>query len=431
MNRVLLSILVMTILSGCLSSDSVKPSKKLTKVEDFKPNKKAFELEDMYIMFALRAEQIKDYVRASEFYSILYEKSNKKEYLYQYIKSLLIQRKSLSVIKIIDENNSKKFDYKLEKMKIIALVQLSEFEKAEVIALNLVSQTKKIEDSLLVADIYIKEKKFQTAYDYLRDKYLEDYNEEILDKLSFVLYQHLKKVKEAISMLENHSKTHGYSLKISARLIDIYTKEQNLDGLLNTYLKVYEINKSDKVATKILQIYEYKKDYLNSVDFLEKTSFDNLKLLQIYLGLKNYKKAYMLENKLYEENGDIKHLANSAIYQYESLEDKNNKKSLDEIVEKFKKVMLEEENSSYLNYFGYLLIEQNLDVKKGMEYVKKALVIDPDSYYYLDSLAWGYYKLGKCKKASKYMDRVVELEGGVNQEVVEHLDAINRCKKIK
>ena len=81
----------------------------------------------------------------------------------------------------------------------------------------------------------------------------------------------------------------------------------------------------------------------------------------------------------------------------------------------------------YLNYLGYILIDHNIDVKKGMDYVKKALKNEPNSAYYLDSLAWGYYKLGNCKRADAIMQKVVALGEGDQPEVKEHIEMIKKC----
>jgi len=48
--------------------------------------------------------------------------------------------------------------------------------------------------------------------------------------------------------------------------------------------------------------------------------------------------------------------------------------------------------------------------------------------YYLDSLAWGYYKERDCDKAYKMMKRVVDEEGLEEPEIIEHWDAIKQCK---
>jgi Tfp pilus assembly protein PilF len=80
---------------------------------------------------------------------------------------------------------------------------------------------------------------------------------------------------------------------------------------------------------------------------------------------------------------------------------------------------------------GYILIDHDVNIQEGMQYVQKALEKEPDSSYYLDSLAWGHYKLGECQEASEIMKKVVNLEGGDNAEVLLHIKAIEKCLKMK
>ncbi|NPA59237.1 MAG: hypothetical protein GXO30_02055, partial [Epsilonproteobacteria bacterium] len=129
--------------------------------------------------------------------------------------------------------------------------------------------------------------------------------------------------------------------------------------------------------------------------------------------------------------GEIEKLGQSAIFEYESYEDKNDKAMQKKIIKKLKKVIMLKKIPLYLNYLGYLLIDHSIDVKKGISYVKEALKQDESSAFYLDSLAWGYYKLGQCKKASTIILKANSLEGGNDPEVLEHIKIINRCKKRK
>ncbi len=99
------------------------------------------------------------------------------------------------------------------------------------------------------------------------------------------------------------------------------------------------------------------------------------------------------------------------------------------VIAKLQEVIETKKEGMYLNYLGYLLIDHDIDVKKGIEYVKEALKIEPDSIYYLDSLAWGYYKLGDCKEAAKVIKRVENIDGSDNEEVVKHIEAIEKCNK--
>ena len=101
------------------------------------------------------------------------------------------------------------------------------------------------------------------------------------------------------------------------------------------------------------------------------------------------------------------------------------------IIKRLETVIKTKEDSLYLNYLGYLLIDHNIDVKKGISYVKRALKIEPNSIYYFDSLAWGYYKLGQCEKANTIMKKIIKLNGDSDDEVITHINSINRCLKLK
>lgn len=414
-------IILLFLFGGC-SNIAPHPKKSLAGV-------KVFENEDALIMYALRAEQLRDYASAAKIFNTLYEKSNKKEYLYNSLQSKLNMYDSQSVIDKVDEITKGSLDdYYLVRIKIIALLQQERLEEAKNLALKLVDKSDAVDDYLLVSDIYVKQGKFNTAAKYLERAYTQDYNEKILDKLSIVLYVNLQRKKDAIAQLETHSRVYGCSELICNRLLGFYSNDNNIDGLLSTYLRLYKINSSKEIARKIVQLYAYKKEYIKLMTFLENSKSDDDTLLQLYVTTQNYIKAYPLADKLYAKTGDIEYLGKSAIYEYESSPNRDDKELLDRVVDKLSRVVKEYPNPLYLNYYGYILIDHGIDVKEGMKYVNKALESEPDSPYYLDSLAWGYYKLGNCKKASEIINRVSKMEGGDVAEVQEHVKAINKCK---
>ena len=422
MIKFLLFVFVALLFSAC-SPAQPKPKQELSK-----PNQKAFAQEDMYILFALRAEEINDRASASKLFTTLYEKSDKKEYLYRSLQNDLVMKKYDEVIRRVDALD-KGDDAYLVRLKIIALMGLKKFHKAQTLAVELLNRTQEVNDYLLVGDIYVQLGQFGEAVKYLESAYVKDYNERILDKMSIILYVNLQRKKDAIAQLETHTRVHGCSALICRRLIGFYSNENNIDGLLSVYLRLYTLNKDAELAKKIVQIYAYKKDYVKMMDFLENSRSDDKTLLQLYANTKNYTKAYPLATAIYRETGESTFLGQSAIYEYESAEKKDDKKMLNEVVRKLKKVVKIDAEPLYLNYLGYILIDHDMDVKSGMEYVKKAMKIEPNSAYYLDSLAWGYYKLKECKKAKEVMHRVLKLEGSDNEEVILHKKKIDRCLK--
>jgi len=317
------------------------------------------------------------------------------------------------------------------RLKIIALIKLNRLEEAKNLGLILVEESNEIDDYLLVSEIYVKEKQFDTALKYLEGAYVKDYNEKILDKMSIILYVNLHRKKDAIAQLETHSRIHTCSRLICQRLIGFYSNDNNIDGLLSTYLRVYQMDSKKEIADKIIQIYGYKKEYLKLMEFLEENSVNDELLFELYIQNKNYKKAYPLADKLYKNSGNIDYLGQSAIFEYESTKDKNNDSMQKSVIEKLKTVIAKKRDTIYLNYLGYLLIDHEIDVNKGMKYIRESLKEEPNSAYYLDSLAWGHYKLGNCIEAKKIMNRVAKMKGSDNPEVKKHIQAIKRCKKKK
>jgi len=423
MYKNILILFIVLLFAGCSTTPKVELSS----------SQKAFEQEDFIILLALRAEQVKEYNAASSMFNTLYEKSEKKEYLYRSLQNNLIAKEDAKVIEKVDEVTQGSFDdYRLIRFKILALSRQGRLEEAKTTAIMLVDISDMSDDYLIVSNIYITLGKYNTALKYLESAYAKEFNEKILDTISVLLYVNLDRKKDAIAQLESHNLIHGCSIRICTRLISFYSEQNNIDGLLNVYLKMYNLKKEKKIANQIVQIYGYKKDYSKLIEFLEINKVDDKLLLQLYIQTKKYKEASSIASKLYEETAEIDYLGQSAIFEYESAKDKNDTNMHNSVLEKLRRVLKQEQNPLYYNYLGYLLIDHEIDVKQGIKYIKAALGFKPDSEYYLDSLAWGYYKLGQCKKAKKIIKKIMKIEGASSEaEVIDHNEKIKKCKSKK
>ena len=106
----------------------------------------------------------------------------------------------------------------------------------------------------------------------------------------------------------------------------------------------------------------------------------------------------------------------------------NKKEVLNSVVEKLNTVLQTSSNHIYQNFLAYLLVDYELDINKGVALVKKALVQDPENIAYLDTLAWGEYKLKNCKTAYEVMKKVVDQVGLEDEEIRIHWEKIKECK---
>ena len=136
-----------------------------------------------------------------------------------------------------------------------------------------------------------------------------------------------------------------------------------------------------------------------------------------------------IRDRLYKEEGDPYYLGQSAIFEYEGAKGNKSPEMIDAVMKKLLNVVEHTDEAVYLNYLGYLLIDHDIDVQSGIEYVRRALEYEKDSPFYLDSLAWGYYKKGECKKALELMKQVEKSLGKDDAEVTSHIKAIKQCIK--
>lgn len=417
-------VLSVLILSGCSRNETPVPS-----------NIKSFEDEDRLAIYALYAKSQGDINSTISLYEILYAKSDKPEYRNEEIIAMLQSKQYERALQKIEAYkaglDADVTDVMLERFKIAALVELKEYETAKSTALALAEETKAAQEYQQIAAIYMVQGRYEFALRYLERAYTIDYDEQILDKMAIILYVNLNRKAEAISHLETHMRLHGCSETICMRLGSFYSEENNIEGMLRIYLRLYDNTKNEKYAATVVKLYSYKKETIPLIQFLEKSGSDDKLLLQLYINTRNYPKVVTLGDKLYKEEDDPYYLGQSAIFEYEGAKDKQETKMLSSVMAKLKHVLELSDDPTYLNYLGYLLIDHEIDVKGGIAYVKKALEQEKNSPFYLDSLAWGYYKQGKCTEALELMKTVRKNLGKDDPEVTAHLKAIKQCIKQK
>ena len=236
----------------------------------------------------------------------------------------------------------------------------------------------------------------------------------ILMALDYELHQEINKSMKIYTKL--YKKTRGYEYlqkAISQSLITqdfrnllVLCKGQNCDTIFKLYLKEENI--------------------YSMISILEKEEIDNARLLLLYEQTGQFKKALQLVRKKYLKTKDQKLLAQIAILRFEMAKDK--RKVMKHIIANFELALKVTNNPQYKNYYGYLLIDYDLNVKKGLKLVKEALKVSPTNMAYIDSVAWGYYKLGKYKKALSYMKKIITPTTLNDKEIKRHWDKIKQFR---
>lgn len=259
-----------------------------------------------------------------------------------------------------------------------------------------------------VIEINIKlgniDKAYSIAQDYLSDpKDLIDViamflNEGLYDQAEGLIktIENFKDEYPQISYFNAIIKLKKYKDKDAAiKAINEIPEDSNIYlNALDLKIKILIYDKQYSVAEKILE--QQLKKYTNNKKL-------RIFLSDIYMLDKKFNKAKeIIEEGLKQNPGDKKLLFQLGTIYYK-LKDIN--KSLS-IMEKILKK--DPDDSSALNFIGYTLIDMGTDLKRGYELVKKALLIEPNNGYFLDSLAWYYYKTKEYKKAWEYIKKAVQ-----------------------
>ncbi|MGG7073394.1 hypothetical protein U5B43_03900 [Campylobacter sp. 9BO] len=371
-------------------------------------------------------------IEAMKIYEKLFNTTKDGAYIKEAIRLAINSQDTKKLDELLKKGkNQLKNDTEFNRMLIIQHISKSEFEPAKKIALELIKKEKTdARNFIILGGIYIftdneKEaiKSFEKAYDL-------DGSEESVMRLASVLLSKTKDDKTAQKYLENFKTRNGCTINVCETLTEIYANNKKFDLVASTSKELFSLSEDENHFKRALGAYIIEGDTKGFEELIKSNPIDDELASKGYAELKEFKKAYDLAKSSFERTKEPQMQALMAIYEYENAREKPDKKTLKNIIENFEASVSSLNDALYFNYYGYLLIDHDIDIKKGIELVQKALEIEPDSVYYIDSLAWGYYKLGKCKAAKDEMAKALkDEEFAKDDEAIKHKKAIDECKE--
>jgi tetratricopeptide (TPR) repeat protein len=142
-----------------------------------------------------------------------------------------------------------------------------------------------------------------------------------------------------------------------------------------------------------------------------------LAIAQVYEKAKRYEdmaKPLDAAEKLSETKPDQEtvHFMRGAMYE--------RLKNWDAAEAEFHKVLeLNPDNSSALNYLGYMFADRGVRLDEAQKLISRALELDPENGAYLDSLGWVYYRQDRLEDAEHALLRALS-KTGVSQDPTVH-----------
>ncbi len=370
--------------------------------------------------------------KAAQKWKELFEATNNENYLMEYFYASLKFRDIKEVIKEIKAILAKKKSKDL--YELLASLYAKEGDTKGLLALVASMSNKDISSMYELAYLYTIEGNDDKALELYKEIYKKDKSWESLKGVLSTLARtkRLNEAKEFLWKELHHNKALPKDAYIV--LLGLIDNKKEPNKALFAIKHLYALTGDPKYVKSLIGLYIYLKEYDTLESLLEKTHYDNSLLYELYLSNNEIEKAYKLAFDNHQKTKDPKWLAEEAELTYElaSIYKALDNRVLNRVSQLFEKAFKAGVvDAEYYNYYGYTLIDKDVDIKKGLEYVKKAVKLEPKSVFYLDSLAWGYYKLKKCKEAKEIANRILKLESmdALASDIKEHIQRINGCKE--
>jgi pentatricopeptide repeat protein len=394
--------------------------------------------EDTLIMRAILREDAGDYNASRHLYERLFTLTGKKEYLIREAQDALASKQNIarSIANLTRWVTEHPTDHDKQLYLVLAglYIQNDALREADEIVDTYLTQGDVETEALQeFGSLKIQLGEYEDALKLLKQAYEQSPDEETATDIAAVYVVNLKQPEKAIAFLEHHLQNHpNASVGFYFRLIELYAKAGRIDKVLALYKQLYRRDPQNYFLQKIIEISLYLKDTDGLIRFLEETKGNESLLYSIYKEYGLFDKAIDLARRMYGQTHDPKWVAEEAILTYEKADRKHHvtPEVLERMSALFEQAFAEGvAEPVYLNYYGYTLIDHDMQIDKGIGLVRRALGADPNNIYYLDSLAWGLYKKGQCQNAYKLIRRVVAKDSRKEPEILDHYRAIKACLK--
>ena len=219
-------------------------------------------------------------------------------------------------------------------------------------------------------------------------------------------------------------------------------------GTLSEGIRLYRLKRWDQALTELLEVnterfspgenaelayylglcYTKLQRYDDALLYLEQVVTAGQDPLRVYQCRMALAYIYVITKRSKMAEFELKRLANNGFESaqlyttlaYAAWAQKHYKQAVDYYE---KALDLDENNTTALNGLGYVLVDTDMDLIRGLRCCKKAVDLKPQSSAYQDSLGWAYFKNGELLEARTWLRRA--LDGAPQQkEIKEHFSTV-------
>ena len=220
-------------------------------------------------------------------------------------------------------------------------------------------------------------------------------------------------------------------------------------GLLNEGIRLYRLKRWDLALAEFLAInaerftqeenlelayylglcYTKLERYDDALLYLEQVVTSGQDMLRNYQCRMTLAYIYAITRRSKMAEFELKRLSNSgfesaqlyATLAYAAWAQKHFKQAVDYYE---KALDVDENNATALNGLGYVLVDADIDILRGLRCCKRAVDLRPQNPAYLDSLGWAYFKSGEILEARTWLRRAMDA-APEKKEIKDHFRAVS------
>lgn len=260
--------------------------------------------------------------------------------------------------------------------------------------------------------VFVAEKAYDQALAFLREVVTE-FPDDVEAQLRIgLIYGEVKDYPKAVQQIKNVLSIRPKELRVRDHLAYLYEEMKDYDQAIREYEAIIQADDQYSDAHLHLGYLLYRlKRGEEALPYFRRVVTLNPKMTEAYLMLgltllqaTRYDDAVETFKEGLVRNPDSADLHFNLGTTYDKMG------RLDELIfEMEEAIRLDPKHADALNYLGYTYAERDMHLGEAVVLIQKALEIKPRNGYYLDSLAWAYFKLGRYQEALEEMKRAVEV----------------------
>jgi len=241
-----------------------------------------------------------------------------------------------------------------------------------------------------------------------------------------LIYGEKKEFVKAVDRLTVILQTRPNELKIREYLAYLYEEMKEFPKAIETYRRNIQLDSNFLDSHLHLGALQFRlKNYSDATAHLSEAVRLNPKQPEphIVLGLSYLQSEQFEQASRAFEEGLIHNPQNADLhFNLGTAYDKLNR--FEDVVRAMETALsLNPQHADALNYLGYSYADRGIHIEQALSLTKRAVAIKPENGYYVDSLAWAFYKSGMLAEALKEIQRAITLVGD-DPVIYEHLGEI-------